>query len=148
MAKKKQPEEDESGGDAEMMDLGSAQNSDQAGTKPISASNRIVICKWSGCYDMATVGGHCRLHYLSNWKKLKTKEAKKEGKELADYLSEMSARFPEEFFEKLRNELEEMSNDSKDDSDNSKEDRSSFFDNDDSDDDMDTIIKGIRIEDY
>lgn len=108
-------------------------------------SNRIVICGLSGCFDMATIGQYCRLHYLSNWRKSKTKEAKKEGKELQDYLQELSTRFPEEFFEKLRNELEEMASTSE--SSDDREDRSSLYEQDDSDD-MDTIIKGIRVEDF
>lgn len=112
------------------------------------SSNRIVICKFAGCYDMATVPeGFCRLHYLSNWKKLKSKEAKSEGKALEEYLKELSGRFPEEFFEKLRAELEEMAAGDQGGSDDSS-DRSSFYDSDDSDDDMDTIIKGIKVEDY
>lgn len=108
-------------------------------------SNRIVICGLSGCFDMATIGQYCRLHYLSNWRKVKTKEAKKEGKDLQDYLQELSTRFPEEFFEKLRNELEEMASSSE--SSDDRDDRSSMYEQDDSDD-MDTIIKGIRVEDF
>lgn len=75
---------------------------------------------------------------------MKGSEAKKAGLELEDYLSEMASRFPEEFFEKLRNELEDMSN--QDSSDN--DEKPSFFDQVENDDDMDTIIKGIKIEDY
>ena|GEM_PF-954639 len=112
-------------------------------------SNKIVICKWSGCFDMATVDdGFCRLHYLVNWRKIKSKEAKKCGKGLDEYIKELSNRFPEEFFEKLRNEIEEMSAEAADHSDDSSQNRSSIFDSGDVGDNMDTIIKGIRVEDY
>lgn len=110
-------------------------------------SNKIVICKGPKCFDMATINGFCRLHYISNWKRIKSKEAKKEGKDLNDYLEQLSARFPEEFFEKLRSELEEMSAAAEQsaESDDSSGDRG--FDLD-SDDDIETIIKGIRVEDF
>ena len=111
-------------------------------------SNRIVICKTPGCFDMATVGGFCRLHYLSNWKKVKSKEAKSHGKGLEEYLQELATRFPEEYFDKLRAELEEMSSSDSSDSSDDREERSSFYDTEDGDEDMDTIIKGIRVEDF
>lgn len=112
-----------------------------------SVSNRIVICSFSGCYDMATIKGFCRLHYLSNWKRLKAKEAKSEGLELQDYLKQLAARFPEEYFEKLRNEIDEMA--SKEAAkESAAEERQSMFEADDADDDVDYIISGIRVEDF
>jgi len=141
--KEKSPELDESkGGVAESMEKPLLVDSGAQ-----TSTNRIVICKASGCFDMATVRDHCRLHYLSNWRKLKTKEAKRQGKELEDYLQELAARFPEEYIERLRNEIEEMSQESSDSSDD-RDDRSSFFEPDEGDEDMDTIIKGIRVEDF
>ena len=109
-------------------------------------SNRILICKSGGCFDMATISGYCRLHYLSIWKTLKQKEARKKGKDLKSYLVELSSRFPEEFFERLKNEIEEMGTEAASSSDS--DDRSPFDSSDNSDDDLDTIIKGIRVEDF
>lgn len=147
MAKKKKeksPKFDErKGGETESMEKPLLVDSGAQTT-----TNRIVICKASGCFDMATVGDHCRLHYLSNWKKLKTKEAKRQGKELEDYLQELATRFPEEFIERLRNEIEEMSQEASDGGGDDREDRSNFFEADEGDEDMDTIIKGIRVEDF
>lgn len=95
---------------------------------------------------MATISGFCRLHYLSNWKTLKQKEARKKGKDLKSYLVELSSRFPEEFFERLKSEIEEMGTEAA--SSNDGDDRSPFDSSDNSDDDLDTIIKGIRVEDF
>lgn len=112
-----------------------------------SVSNRIVICKNPACRDVSQIGRYCRLHYLANWRKEKSKEAKDEGSELENYLKQLRTRFPEEFFEKLRAEVEELVSDSSKDSGDSDSTRSPF-DSVDSDQDMDTIIKGIRVEDF
>jgi len=132
-------------------EVGESEMSDQLASTEGSAlqlpksSNRILICKAAGCFDMATVSSFCRLHYLSNWKKLKSKEARKKGQDLKLYLAELSNRFPEEFFEKLRNDVEEMGNDS---SSSSESEERSGFDSEAGDEDIDTIIKGIRVEDF
>ncbi len=114
-----------------------------------TTSNKIVICKDSKCFDMATVRGHCRLHYLANWKKIKTKEAKREGKELQSYLQELATRFPEEYLDKLKAEIEEMAAAAEQSGGSSEaEDSAERAFEADSDEDMETIIKGIRIEDF
>ncbi len=114
--------------------------------KSASNANQIVICKVSGCHDIATTKLFCRFHYLTGWKRLKTKEAKKKGQELEAYLEELGKRFPEEFLEKLKGEIEEFSEreTSAGESDDSEK---SLFDQADGDEDLDTIIKGLRVED-
>ena len=66
------------------------------------SSNQVVICKFTGCHDMSTVGLYCRLHYLMAWRKMKGKEARRKGKELNIYLKELAQKFPEDFLEKLK----------------------------------------------
>ena len=118
----------------------------------VAQSNKIVICKASGCHDIATTHSHCRFHYLASWRKLKTKEAKKKGKELEVYLTDLSRKFPEEFLEKIRAEVDELidrESRSEEASDDSGERSGGFFDGiEGGDDDMDTIIKGLKVEDY
>lgn len=128
-------------GDEELME--STLASEHSGK---SVSNRIVICKNSGCRDVAQVKNYCRLHYLATWKKQKSKEASKEGEDLRTYLKQIKGRFPEEFFEKLKADVEEMiAEGTKESSDSEPR---SAFEPVDGDEDMDTIIKGIRVEDY
>jgi len=112
-----------------------------------SKPNRIVICKNTGCNDVSTSHEFCRLHYLANWKKLKLKEAKNQGLGLDIYLKELSARFPEEFFEKLRADVEEMAAEGITETEEPADGMGRSFDVE-SDEDMDDIMKGIRIEDY
>lgn len=107
--------------------------------------NQLVICKWTGCNDISTTVNFCRFHYLANWRKLKSKEAKKKGQELDAYLEVLSTKFPVEFFEKLRQDVEEMS---EKEAAGEAEDGERSFDSVDGDDDLDTIIKGIRVEDF
>lgn len=120
----------------------------ESSSVPKSKSNRIVICKHVGCNDVATSHDFCRLHYLSNWKKLKSKEAKTQGLGLEIYLKELSSRFPEEFFEKLRADIEELSADTTVEPEESSESMGRGLFDVESDEDMDDIMKGIRIEDY
>ncbi len=115
---------------------------------PVARSNRIVICKHAGCNDVATSKDFCRLHYLANWKKLKSKEAKNQGMGLDTYLKELSSRFPDEFFEKLRADVEEMSSEAIVETDDSADSMGRGMFDVESDEDMDDIMKGIRIEDY
>lgn len=113
-----------------------------------ATSNRIFICGQKGCNDIVTTGKYCRFHYLATWKKTKQDEAKKKGQKLEAYLQDLSQRFPEDFLERLKGEIDEMGLES--DKDESSEKSSSFFEDtsESADADVDTIIKGIRIEDF
>ena len=110
-------------------------------------SNKIVICRQTGCHDISTTHGFCRFHYLASWKKMKSKEAKKRGQELEVYLTEMSRKFPEEFLEKLRSELEEVAEKERVEEGDDATERG-LFDAIEGDEDIDTIIKGLKVEDY
>ncbi|MBN8554078.1 MAG: hypothetical protein J0L93_01405 [Deltaproteobacteria bacterium] len=138
-SKKRQPEK--KGGDH--LDILSESNETRA---VISKSNQIVICKNPGCHDIATTLSFCRFHYLSSWRKLKTKEAKKKGQELKIYLKDMGRKFPEEFLEKLKAEIEDMSE--KEAAGESSDDDKGLFDQMDGEEDLDTIIKGLKVEDF
>ena len=107
-----------------------------------TALNQILICKTAGCHDISVVKGWCRLHFLASWKKGKGKEAKKAGQQLEAYLKELGKKFPEEFLEKLRNDVEEMNQ-----KESESEDKGTLFESSDGDEDFDTIIKGIRVDD-
>jgi len=109
-------------------------------------SNKIVICRQAGCHDISTTHDFCRFHYLASWRKMKQKEAKKRGQELKVYLTEMSRKFPEEFMEKLRTEVEEVLE--KDRTEDGEETDRGLFEAIEGDEDIDTIIKGLKVEDF
>lgn len=111
--------------------------------------NQIVICKQSGCHDISTIHGFCRFHYLSSWKKLKSKEAKKKGMEINVYLEEMAKRFPEEFLSKLRLEIEEMAEkEALGESEETTDRSGGLFDQIEDEEDLETIIHGLKVEDF
>lgn len=120
-------------------------DSDTVVVGPVSQSNKIVICRQNGCHDISTTQGFCRLHYLGSWKRLKTKEAKKKGQELQVYLTELARKFPEEFMERLKSDVEEIIE--KDRVEEADDGERGIFDAMEGDEDIDTIIKGLRVED-
>ncbi len=134
-----------------VLDVQNAQKLDLEVTTSVDVaaqSNQIVICRQSGCHDISTTKGYCRFHFLATWKRGKSKEAKKHGQELDAYLTELSRKFPEEFLERLRTEIDELiEKDRAEDSDETQ-DRSGLFDALEGDEDIDTIIKGLKVEDY
>ncbi len=118
------------------------------GAEALKISNKIEICKQTGCHDIMTTFGFCRFHYLVSWKRLKTKEAKRKGQELEVFLKDLTRKFPEDFLEKLRVEIEEMSEkEASSDSDDEKS-GGGLFDSMEGDDDLDTIISGLKVEDF
>src|SRR5437868_1391278 len=105
--------------------------------------NQIVICKQSGCHDISTTHSFCRFHYLASWRKIKGKEARKKGVELDAYLEEMMRKFPEEFIQKLKVEIEEMAEKEAMGESEEATEKSGLFDQMDDDEDLDTIIHGL-----
>jgi hypothetical protein len=110
--------------------------------------NQIVICKQAGCHDISTTQSFCRFHYLASWRKIKGKEAKKKGLELDAYLVEMMRKFPEEFILKLKSEIEEMAEKEAMGESEEGTEKSGLFDQLDDDEDLDTIIHGLKVEDF
>jgi len=146
--KKKRPSESEAGGPLDAQNLRKADlNAGEVITPPMQ-SNKIIICKQGGCHDISTTHGYCRFHYLASWRSLKSKEAKRHGQELKLYLAELSRKFPEEFLERLKGEVEDLIEKEKIEESDDSTDRSMFDSAEGGDEDMDTIIKGLKVEDY
>lgn len=114
----------------------------------VEKPNQIVICKQTGCHDISTTQSFCRFHYLSSWRKIKGKEAKKRGVELDAYLEDLMRKFPEEFIQKLRSEIEEMAEKEAMGESEENSEKSGLFDQMDDDEDLDTIIHGLKVEDF
>ena len=63
------------------------------------------MCRESGCENLATTKGYCRLDYIKNWKKIKRKEMiLKEGK-LNQYIEELVSKYPDKYIEVIRQDL-------------------------------------------
>jgi hypothetical protein len=63
------------------------------------------MCRETGCENLATTKGYCRLDYIKNWKKIKRKEMiLKEGK-LNQYIEELVSKYPDKYIEVIRQDL-------------------------------------------
>ncbi len=63
------------------------------------------MCRESGCENVATTQGYCRLDYVKNWKRIKRKEMiLKEGK-LNSYIDELVSKYPEKHMDVIRQDI-------------------------------------------
>jgi uncharacterized protein YihD (DUF1040 family) len=63
------------------------------------------MCRETGCENLASTKGYCRLDYIKNWKKIKRKEMiLKEGK-LNQYIEELVNKYPEKYIDVIRQDL-------------------------------------------
>ncbi len=110
-------------------------------------SPKIKICRESGCMTEQTTDGFCRLHYLKNWKKIRTEKKKKSLRSLNKYVDNIIKNDPDHYVdtlkENLRNPLDFGSA------------SSSFFSRDDVDDvmeelgykeDLDQMLDNIKVD--
>lgn len=75
------------------------------GAKPMVLAHHEKMCRESGCENLATTKGYCRLDYIKNWKKIKRKEMiLKEGK-LNQYIEELVSKYPDKYIEVIRQDL-------------------------------------------
>lgn len=66
---------------------------------------RIKLCKMKDCRNAATTSGFCRLHYLQNWKKIKTDQKRKAAKNLNSYVENLMRRFPDRFVDEIKKDI-------------------------------------------
>lgn len=66
---------------------------------------RIRICKEAGCKDAATTAGYCRLHYLKNWKRIKSQERKRAARRLNKYVEGVIRRHPKRYIEIIKDDI-------------------------------------------
>lgn len=64
-----------------------------------------VLCKYSGCDELANVEGYCRYHYLLNWKRIQLKKKILSEGKLDKYINELTARYPDKYIEMLKGDL-------------------------------------------
>lgn len=73
-------------------------------------SNSIALCKETDCMDMQTTGDFCRLHYIKNWKKIKTNESKAFNLPVEEYITKVLLKKIKKNNASLVNEIEKMEN--------------------------------------
>lgn len=81
--------------------------------KKISAASEVlltdaegrVLCKFSGCDEIANVEGYCRFHYLLNWKRIQLKKKILSEGKLEKYINELTAKYPDKYIDMLKGDL-------------------------------------------
>lgn len=67
-------------------------------------------CHEEGCSQPQLSDGYCRLHYIKNWQEIIQSRKMQARKNLNKYIESISERYPEDFMDRLRDDL---GNDSK-----------------------------------
>lgn len=109
--------------------------------------NKIRICKEKGCKNAATTMGFCRLHYLKNWKRLKTNEREKAAKRLNKYVEYMIKRHPDRYVEAIKKDLRSKNFDKYVDSYfGDTDDTENLFNDSGYDDEVRELIEKLRMK--
>lgn len=66
---------------------------------------KIKICREPGCHNSTTTKGYCRLHYLSNWKRLKEESKERAAKKLNRYIEYVMKKHPDRYMEIIKKDL-------------------------------------------
>lgn len=68
-------------------------------------SPKIKLCKQDGCSNQQTTAGYCRLHYLKNWKQIRTEKKRKAAKNLNKYIDNILRNNPDKAANSLKENL-------------------------------------------
>lgn len=68
-------------------------------------ARKIKLCKQESCSNQSTTMGYCRLHYLKNWKKIRSEKKKKAAKNLNKYINSILKSNPDKAVRTLRENL-------------------------------------------
>lgn len=108
---------------------------------------RIKICKEAGCKDAATTGGYCRLHYLRNWKKIKEARQRRRARKLEGYIQRVMRRHPKDYIEAIKRDIRSPGFERRvEEGFGTEEEDASLFDEPAYDEEIDEIIRKLKIE--
>jgi len=63
-------------------------------------------CAQGKCGHPAETSGYCRLHYLSNWKRIKLNDQLKAEARLNHFVDKLAKKYPESYMEKIKEGVE------------------------------------------
>jgi hypothetical protein len=64
------------------------------------------VCRELACEMLATSATYCRMHYIKNWKRIKSKEVLLQEGKLDRYIGELVAKYPDKYLEAIRQDLQ------------------------------------------
>lgn len=111
---------------------------------------RIKLCKEKDCHNMQTSSGYCRLHYLRNWKKIKTEQKKKSAKNLNRYVDAILKRNPDRYMEEIKKDIRSKDFEEKVEGEfgSQEEEPWTLFEQGSSDEELEEILKHIKGKDF
>lgn len=109
---------------------------------------RIKICKESDCHNTATTAGYCRLHYLKNWKSIKTREKQRSADKLNRYIENICQKHPDNYVEIIKKDLRSPHFEKyiENTFGYDEEDVEEMFEKETYDEELDELLKQLRIE--
>ena len=108
---------------------------------------RIRICKEPDCQDAATTEGYCRLHYLRNWKRIKQSKQRRHAKRLEGYIQSVMRRHPKDYIEVIKKDIHSLDFERRIGQDLVTEEANiSLFDQSGYDEEIDELIRKLKIE--
>ena len=69
------------------------------------APAKVKICLEDSCRNVQTTKGYCRLHYLKNWRAVRSQAQKKAADRLNRYVEGICKKYPDRFLEVIRRDL-------------------------------------------
>lgn len=109
-------------------------------------SPKIKICKENNCMSEQTTDGFCRLHYLKNWKLIKSEKKKKALKTLNNYVENIIRTNPENYKSSVKNSLFAEEGEGGGNTYFQKDDIDSVMEDLGYKEDLDRLIDGIKVD--
>lgn len=66
---------------------------------------KIKLCIEENCKNVQTTQNFCRLHYLKNWRQIKTTSQKKAMDRLNKYVEGICKKYPEKYVDAIRRDI-------------------------------------------
>jgi hypothetical protein len=107
---------------------------------------KIRICKTADCSNAATTRGYCRLHYLKHWKEIRAEQKRVAVRRLNRYIEHMCRKHPSDYLEIIRRELRNPEGVKALDEQFSAEEDVLHFEEGTSDEDINELIRKLRVE--
>jgi hypothetical protein len=106
---------------------------------------KIKICKQEGCHNAQTTAGYCRLHYLSNWKKIKQEHQERAAKRLNRYIESVVKQHPKKYIEVIKDDINSGKIKPRDEI-NDMDDLCRLFSEPTYEEEIEQLIKDLKIE--
>ncbi len=109
---------------------------------------KIKLCREDGCPNSQPTAGFCRLHYLRNWKLIKTEQQRKSAERLNKYVERMTREHPSRAVEEIKKDLRTRSFEREADGPLSEEsdEVTAIFSDAESREEIEQLLRDLKVE--